>query len=216
MCLAGFTIALNVMVGKVSAVEGLESLPAQSLDVPETTLLIGQRLPPQPTLPDAPPPSLPDLDELLRSPLSPTPVPDLVPDPILDDTRLTVFVERFEVMGSTVFSDAELAAVLEPFTNRELSLTELYAARSAITQLYIDQGYVLSGAFIPPQEPENDVVQIQVIEGRLTEIQVSGNQRLRSPYIRNRLALAGDPPLQLDDLVDENGRVRKRTVMRIS
>ncbi|NEQ96146.1 MAG: ShlB/FhaC/HecB family hemolysin secretion/activation protein, partial [Cyanothece sp. SIO2G6] len=39
--------------------------------------------------------------------------------------------------------------------------------------------------------------------GRLTEIQVSGNQRLRSPYIRNRLALAGDPPLQLDDLVEQ-------------
>ncbi|MGK7887800.1 MAG: ShlB/FhaC/HecB family hemolysin secretion/activation protein [Leptolyngbyaceae cyanobacterium] len=143
---------------------------------------------------------MPDPDELLRSP-DPSTIPSF--DDSNDDDNLTIFVKRFEVLGNTAFSATEINAALAPFTHRELSLSELYAARTAITQLYLEAGYVLSGAYIPPQEPENNVIQIQVIEGRLTDIEINGQQRLRSQYIRNRLALADGPPLHLDNLVEQ-------------
>ncbi|MEM9218883.1 MAG: ShlB/FhaC/HecB family hemolysin secretion/activation protein [Cyanobacteria bacterium P01_F01_bin.150] len=163
------------------------------------TTLLAQRLPPLPTLPEEPLPELPELDDLLRSPSPPLPESGLNTD---SNEVITIFVERFEVVGSTVFDRDELDALLASYTNRELTLVELYDARTVLTQSYIDAGYALSGAYIPPQEPDNNVIQIQVIEGRLTEIQITGNQRLRSPYIRNRLALAEGPPLELDTLVN--------------
>jgi hemolysin activation/secretion protein len=98
-----------------------------------------------------------------------------------------ITVERFEVIGSTVFSPEELNAVLAPFTNRPISFAELFQARSAITQLYIDRGYITSGALIPPQTLQGDVVRIQVVEGSLSAINVNGTRRLNPEYVRSRL-----------------------------
>jgi hemolysin activation/secretion protein len=114
----------------------------------------------------------------------------------------TIFVERFEVNGSTVFTEEELAAVTAPFEQRELSFAELLQARSAVTQLYIDEGYITSGAFIPPQTLEEGVVVIQVLEGSLEYINVEVEGRLRPSYVRQRLRLAGDDPLNVNQLLE--------------
>ncbi|MGF1492826.1 MAG: ShlB/FhaC/HecB family hemolysin secretion/activation protein [Microcoleaceae cyanobacterium] len=114
----------------------------------------------------------------------------------------TTVVQRFEVVGSTVFSPEELAVVTEPFTNRPIALAELYEVRSAITQLYTDQGYVNSGAFIPPQELDEGIVTIQVVEGGVETINISGTERLRPSYVRDRLALATRTPLNINRLLE--------------
>jgi hemolysin activation/secretion protein len=155
-----------------------------------------------------PQPTLPPPEELLEPPPSrpPLEVPEASPEPDLPDAPLngevTLMVNRFEVVGSTVFTEDELQAVLAPFTG-SLTLAELLEARSAVTQLYIEAGYVSSGAYIPPQEPENGVVTMQVVEGRLAEIEVQGTSRLHPAYVRNRLALGATPPLKIDSLVEQ-------------
>ncbi|PSN75768.1 hemolysin activation/secretion protein [filamentous cyanobacterium CCP4] len=129
--------------------------------------------------------------------------PATVPEPPAPPSSdVTVVVDRFEVVGSTVFSEAELQTVLASFVGRPLTLAELLQARTAITQLYVDGGYVSSGAFIPPQVPENGTVRIEVIEGRLSDIQVQGNTRLNPGYVSSRLALAASPPLNINRLVE--------------
>ena len=156
-----------------------------------------------------PPTPLPPPEDLFQ-PLPTTPVLPL-PDPTLPERpepserpgeEVTIQVDRFEVVGSTVFSEAELQAVLDPFVGRPLTLTDLFEARTAITQLYVERGYVSSGAFIPAQVPEDGTVRLEVIEGRLSEIQVQGQTRLNPNYVRSRLALAGAPPLNVNRLVE--------------
>jgi hemolysin activation/secretion protein len=68
--------------------------------------------------------------------------------------------------------------------------------------LYIQKGYLTSGAYLPPQSFKNGVVEIRVLEGSLTEIQVTGTRRLQPNYIRSRLALATTPPLNRDRLLE--------------
>ena len=67
--------------------------------------------------------------------------------------------------------------------------------RSQITKLYIDKGYITSGAFIPNnQNLTSGVVQLQVVEGELEGISIFGLQRLQSGYVRSRIErLAGKP-----------------------
>lgn len=154
-------------------------------------------LPPAPTLPpEVPLPVLPPPEDLLP----PGPAPPDVPTPTIDVPD-TIRVERFEVVGSTVFSPEELRQVTAPFTGRDITFNELLQARSAVTQLYIDRGYITSGALVPPQQLESGVVQIQVIEGQLTEINVSGLRRLQPGYVRQRLAIAGATPLNTQRLL---------------
>ncbi|NJK36690.1 MAG: hypothetical protein HC920_02295 [Oscillatoriales cyanobacterium SM2_3_0] len=125
-------------------------------------------------------------------PLQPSPEPIQIPGTIPQ----TTVVREFEVTGSTVFTPEDFAAIAQPFINRPISLVELYQLRSAITQLYVDAGYINSGAFIPPQELTQGVVRIQVIEGGLEAINISGTRRLRPGYIRSRLNRAIKSPPQ--------------------
>ncbi|MEM6837115.1 MAG: ShlB/FhaC/HecB family hemolysin secretion/activation protein [Cyanobacteria bacterium P01_C01_bin.120] len=146
-----------------------------------------------------PPMPLPPPEELLQpGPASPVVPPDTAPE----DIPQTITVEKFEVVGSTVFSPKDFEAITADFTNRPITFSELFQARAAVTQLYVENGYTTSGAFIPPQTLDTGVVEIQVIEGRLEDILVSGQQRLDPGYISSRLGLAGAPPLNVDRLLE--------------
>ena len=112
-----------------------------------------------------------------------------------------IVVEDFQVVGSSVFSQQELDKAVEPYQNRPLTLPELFEARSAITKLYTDSGYVSSGAYIPPQELGDGTVEIAVLEGELAEINVSGTKHLSDNYILSRIEAAATKPVKVDDLL---------------
>jgi hypothetical protein len=50
------------------------------------------------------------------------------------------------VIGNTAFSDTEIAEVTAPFKNRTLMTEDLEQLRLALTLLYINKGYLTSGA----------------------------------------------------------------------
>ncbi|MEH1806482.1 ShlB/FhaC/HecB family hemolysin secretion/activation protein [Nostoc sp.] len=188
----------------------LSPLKAQVVDttqLPTSDFTQSQQIPPpqdiQPPTP-SPLPSpevpqpLPPPAEILP-PSAPTPTPDA---PLPGNFPQTIVVERFEVVGSTVFSAEELAEATAEFTKRPISLTEVYQARSKITDLYVKNGYITSGAYIPPQTIQSGVLKIQVVEGKLEDIQVTGTRRLNPNYVRSRLAIATSPPLNRQRLLE--------------
>lgn len=148
-------------------------------------------------LPQEIPTPLPPPDELLRPPTQTT-----SPTQIEPTETGAIAVQRFEVLGSTVFSTAELNEVLDKFTKRSLTFTELLQARSAITNFYISKGYITSGAYIPPQNLGLGIVKIQVVEGELQEIKIIGTNRLSPDYIRSRINIATGAPLNRDRLIE--------------
>ena len=83
-----------------------------------------------------------------------------------------------------------------------MAIAELFQLRAAITQLYVDRGYITSGAYIPPQALQGRVVTIRVIEGRLEAITIAGTRRLNPNYVRSRLAIAAGPPLNRNRLLE--------------
>ena len=157
---------------------------------------------PRPVSPRQPefkePEILPPQPEILPSPKGPSPEPLISPAPIPD----RIIVRKFAVIGNTVFTQAELERVLEPYTLRPISFTELLEVQRAVTQLYFDKGYISSGAFIPPQDLDDRVVKIQVIEGGVEAIEVTGLKRLKTSYVRSRLKLATESPLNQNQLLN--------------
>jgi hemolysin activation/secretion protein len=132
------------------------------------------------------------------------PSSNLNPNPqeqFTDTTKETFTVKRFEVVGGTVFSQQELDKVLKEFTNRPITLDDLYQARQKITDLYIDKGYISCGAYIPPQKIWSGIVQIQIVETKLRNIEIEGTQRLNKSYIRNRIAAGNNGPLNRQRLL---------------
>ncbi|MGL5064654.1 MAG: POTRA domain-containing protein, partial [Microcoleus sp.] len=155
-------------------------------------------LPTPSPLPEPQPPApLPPPEQLLQPPTPAPPQPENLPD-----IPGTIAVDRFEVVGSTVFSKAELDAALKDFVGRPLTFAELLQARSAVNQLYLSKGYITSGALIPPQTLTGGVVKILVVEGRLEGIEVVGTKRLNPNYVKSRLALATTGPLNEQRLLE--------------
>lgn len=113
-----------------------------------------------------------------------------------------VFVRSIRLTGNTVFTDAELAEVTRPFSNRYVTSEDLEALRLALTRYYVDRGYINSGAVIPDQKVQDGVVDLRIVEGQLTQIAVSGNRQLRGAYLTDRLALGAGPPLNVNQLTE--------------
>jgi hemolysin activation/secretion protein len=111
-----------------------------------------------------------------------------------------LFVRGYRFSGNSAFTDEELAAVAAPFANREISSADLEAVRVALTRHYVEAGYLNSGAVIPDQQPSDGVIEIAIVEGRLESIEIEGNRYFRSGYLRRRVALAGEPPLNVHSL----------------
>jgi hemolysin activation/secretion protein len=101
-----------------------------------------------------------------------------------------------------VFSAADFAKITEPYTKRPLTIAELFQLRSAIAQLYLDNGYITSGAYIPSQVLQRGIVTIRVVEGNLANITIAGTRRLNPNYVRSRLALATGTPLNRNRLLE--------------
>ncbi|WP_107670205.1 ShlB/FhaC/HecB family hemolysin secretion/activation protein [Cyanothece sp. BG0011] len=152
-----------------------------------------------------PPTSVPELPQpspLPETPLTPPTVSPLPTEEVSPNIPGTITVKAFSFEGNTAFDTEELKEVIEEFIDRPLSFAELLQARSAITQYYVDQGYVTSGAYIPPQTIENGIVTIKIVEGQLEDIQVTVEGKLNPNYVRDRLALGGQTPLNIPRLVE--------------
>ncbi len=134
----------------------------------------------------------------LLSPQQQTPPSESIPN----NLRGTVTVKRFEVIGSTVFSQEELAKILSDFLNWPLTIDELYEARSRITNLYIRNGYIASGAYIPYQQIKSGIVKIQVVESKLEDIKIIGTRRLSRNYVRDRLKVNTTGPVNEKRLLE--------------
>ena len=126
----------------------------------------------------------------------------LPPPPARLTTPATLFVRSFRFEGNTVFSQAQLATITAPFTNRSITTEELEEARRAVTLYYVNLGYVNSGAVIPDQNPADGVVTMRVVEGVLGGLEVHGNRWLRDDFIRGRVHRWAQPPLNLNQVQD--------------
>lgn len=129
----------------------------------------------------------------------PTPLPPPEKE-TKDDHRVGVFIKKIELSGNTVFSADELAQCTKPYINRKLTTEDLDTLRQALTIMYINKGYINSGAVIPDQPVENGIIQIKIIEGKLTAIEVNGNKWFCDSFIKKRIALEAEKPLNINSL----------------
>ena len=143
-------------------------------------------------------PKLPPLPDVLKQlPARPLPNPE---QPEVDVSPSFV-VQSFQIQGGTVLSSEELSAIVKPYLNRPITRADLLSLQNAITNRYLEQGYLTSGAVIPANQAfEQGVVSILLLEGALDNIEVLGTKRLRKRYVRDRIQLGAKVPLNINQL----------------
>jgi len=168
----------------------LSPLNPDATDIPDS----------QPLTPDVPnipnPQPLPNRNNPIDESLVNPPLPES-----LIDIPGTIVVDLFQFNGSTVFEQVELNQAISDFIGKPITFAQLVQAANEITKLYVAQGYITSGAYLPEQNLNTGKVQIQILEGSVSDIDVNLLKgRLTENYIRDRIKKKIATPLNINQL----------------
>ncbi|UTF59274.1 ShlB/FhaC/HecB family hemolysin secretion/activation protein [Gilvimarinus sp. DA14] len=109
--------------------------------------------------------NLPQSDIFLQQPAEQEPL-------FNQDSQQCFDIHAIEVSGVTRYSSAKIDELTAPFTNQCLGMAGLQKIVRAISNLYLNSGYVTSKAYVQPQGIRDGVLDILVVEGRLQSLQV--------------------------------------------
>ncbi|MCM2341391.1 ShlB/FhaC/HecB family hemolysin secretion/activation protein [Rhodoferax sp.] len=101
-----------------------------------------------------------------------------------DNAKITV--NRIQITGAQVYTEASLLAVTGFATGSSLSLTDLQGMAARIATYYRQNGYFVAQAYVPAQEIQGGVVTIAVIEGHYGQVSLN-NQTNVSNTLANGL-----------------------------
>ena len=140
------------------------------------------------------------------------PMPEASPGELgRQETAGPLRIQRVSFYGQTVLSTEVLEAEAEKFfgdtaspgESRTIDAAGLEALRRRITELYVERGYVNSGAIIPPQEVGDGHLAIEIVEGRVAEIRIKGLRHYREATLRDRIAPGLATPFRIHDLEEQ-------------
>jgi len=133
----------------------------------------------EPLTPPPPPPPPPSIKE------PPAPAPKPAPE-------VRFVLKEVRISGNTVFEAAALVELIRGLLDTEVGFKELTQAAERITAYYRARGYLLSRAYLPPQEIQDGVVQIAVLEVRHGKTLLDNRSRVKDEVIlRYTAPLAG-------------------------
>lgn len=129
-------------------------------------------------------------------------VPPLIDRPLDIDEGPVVVVKRFELIGAVERPEYdihldEIRAILEEQRASHpqgFTIGRLDEVSNAVTHYYRERGLILAQAVIPVQTVEDDVVKVEVVEGRIGRILTEGNAMYDAEVLTEPFrALIGKP-----------------------
>jgi hemolysin activation/secretion protein len=104
----------------------------------------------------------------------------------------SILVNTLQVTGARAYSETELVAVARFTPGSELTMAELQAMATRITEHYRSHGYFVARAYLPAQDVTGNVVTIAVSEGAYGKVTLRNTSRL-SDSVANGLLGGLDP-----------------------
>lgn len=95
--------------------------------------------------------------------------------PVAPSQSQSFSVKALKIEGNTLLPESKLMARIAHLIGEGRSLNDLVQGATVIQQAYREAGYGGVVAFVPEQKLENGDVIIQVVEGKIDKVQISGN-----------------------------------------
>ncbi|MGC4097960.1 MAG: ShlB/FhaC/HecB family hemolysin secretion/activation protein [Nitrospira sp.] len=105
----------------------------------------------------------------------------------LDVQEVRFAITTFLVDGNTIFEEVKIDRLLESYKGAERQMKDVEEARAQLEKMYHQAGYPTVLVNLPEQTIENGVVRLQVVEGHLLAITVTGNEHYSWSNIRTKL-----------------------------
>ena len=122
----------------------------------------------------------------------------------------TFDIWEFRVNGNTVLDNRQIESAVYPFLGPKKSFADVQAAQQALGEIYKEQGYSFANILIPEQDVDNGVVNLNVVEGKVSRVKISGNKYFSRGEIRKKLtALEAGQPADLPKIQEQLARLNR-------
>ncbi|KAA3497841.1 ShlB/FhaC/HecB family hemolysin secretion/activation protein [Rhizobium rhizogenes] len=117
-------------------------------------------------------------------------------------------ISRVEIEGATRLSAAEFRKITQRYDNHCIGVADITTLLKAITDLYLDKGFVTSRAYVPPQDiAGTELLRLVVVEGTISDIYLNGQPAGRNgsfatafPSVKGEVANIRDVEQGLDQI----------------
>jgi hemolysin activation/secretion protein len=129
-------------------------------------------------------------------------LPELEDEQMVLPDGQTIFIRGFRLEDAEFIDETVLLNLLEPYRNRELSLSEIYEAANRITSHYRTSGYMMAKAFVPKQDASAGILTIRVSVGRHGAFQMENSSGVWDFLVEGTFAdsLAAGRPVSRPDV----------------
>jgi hemolysin activation/secretion protein len=114
----------------------------------------------------------------------------------------------FELKG-VVFSPSELLpqtaldAIAAQYVGTEVDLSDLQNIANAVNALYAGGGFVTASAILPAQDLTDGVLEVELVEGRVGAVTLTGRQRLNRDLVDDAIQLESGRVVNAPDLAGD-------------
>jgi hemolysin activation/secretion protein len=99
-------------------------------------------------------------------------------------------VSGFEVVGPELVPRDQVMSILNGFSGREITFSDLRAATSAVEQLHAEAGFEVVRVLIPEQEIQpGEKLKLQIVDARLDVVTIAGNDHFTAESIQESLVV---------------------------
>ncbi len=84
-------------------------------------------------------------------------------------------IRQFVLEGNTLLDPTEVTKLLSPYTGPQRDFGDIQQAMEILEKAYRDRGYTMVTAILPEQELSLGAVRLQILEPRIAEIFIDGN-----------------------------------------
>lgn len=87
--------------------------------------------------------------------------------------------------NSNIYKTEDFADIYAPYVGQMVSFADLNTIAQAMTRKYREDGYVFSRVVLPPQKIADGILHVQAVEGRIANIEVTGQFKDKNDLIKS-------------------------------
>ncbi len=106
-------------------------------------------------------------------------------------------VWEYRVLGNSLLPNADIEKAVYPFLGPDRQIDDIEGARAALETAFKDAGFPMVVVNLPEQQVVSGIVRLQVLEGRVDRVKVSGSRYFSLAEIREAV-----PSLQRGEVID--------------
>jgi hemolysin activation/secretion protein len=96
-------------------------------------------------------------------------------------------LKKIVFVGNTRFKEKELNKYFEPLIGKTIYINDVFNTVNKINKMYYSNGYYTSYAYVPPQKIKNNTIVVNIVEGKIGEIKIEGNNHSKDNYLKNAI-----------------------------